>query len=234
MYYSAISLLALLTLLMENQDILLNRECAFDKPAWKVYRKFLFAVMVYYITDILWGFIGSFRLPHLLFADTTVYFVAMAVGVLCWAEYTVAYLDERNEFGKALVLTGRLVAGLITLLAVINIFIPVLFTVDADCSYSALPLRFVMLVVQIVLLLVITGGAWSSALRVSSLKGKGTALALFGLLMAAFLFCQLWFPSLPLYSAGYMLGICLLHTLVINHEKEEYRHGGVHPLSHER
>ena len=187
MYYSVISLLALLTLLMENQDILLNRECAFDKPAWKVYRKFLFAVMVYYITDILWGFIGSFRLPHLLFADTTVYFVAMAVGVLCWAEYTVAYLDERNEFGKALVLTGRLVAGLITLLAVINIFIPVLFTVDADCSYSALPLRFVMLVVQIVLLLVITGGAWSSALRVNSLKGKGTALALFGLLMAAFL-----------------------------------------------
>ena len=225
MYYSVIGLLALLTLLMENQDILLNRECAFDKPAWKVYRKFLFAVMVYYITDILWGFIGSFRLPHLLFADTTVYFVAMAVGVLCWAEYTVAYLDERNEFGKALVLIGRLVAGLITLLAVINIFIPVLFTVDADCSYSALPLRFVMLVVQIVLLLVITGGAWSSALRVSSLKGKGTALALFGLLMAAFLFCQLWFPSLPLYSAGYMLGICLLHTLVINHEKEEYRHG---------
>ena len=53
MYYSVISLLALLTLLMENQDILLNRECAFDKPAWKVYRKFLFAVMVYYITDIL-------------------------------------------------------------------------------------------------------------------------------------------------------------------------------------
>ena len=120
MYYSVIGLLALLTLLMENQDILLNREHAFDKPAWKVYRKFLFAVMVYYITDILWGFIGSFRLPHLLFADTTVYFVAMAVGVLCWAEYTVAYLDERNEFGKVLLFNGRLVAGLITLLAVIS------------------------------------------------------------------------------------------------------------------
>ena len=43
--------------------------------------------------------------------------------------------------------------------------------------------------------------------------------------MGVFLFVQLWFPYLPLYSIAYMLGTCLLHTLVINDEKEEYRRG---------
>ena len=41
--------------------------------------------------------------------------------------------------------------------------------------------------------------------------------------MATFLTIQLWFPLLPLYSIAYMLGTCLLHTFVINDEKEEYK-----------
>ena len=41
MYYSAIGILALLVLVIENLDILLGLDVGFDKPAWKVYRKFL-------------------------------------------------------------------------------------------------------------------------------------------------------------------------------------------------
>ena len=41
--------------------------------------------------------------------------------------------------------------------------------------------------------------------------------------MAAFLFIQLWFPYLPLYSIAYMLGTCLLHTFVVNNENEQFR-----------
>ena len=96
MYYSAIGLLAMLILLIENQDVIRNLEGAFEKPAWKVYRRFLFAVLAYYVTDILWGVIESAKLAALLFADTTVYYIAMAVGVLYWVEYTVVYLEEYN------------------------------------------------------------------------------------------------------------------------------------------
>ena len=55
MYYSAIGLLAILILLIENQDILLNRGAARVRPAWQAYRHFLFAVLAYYVTDTLWG-----------------------------------------------------------------------------------------------------------------------------------------------------------------------------------
>ncbi len=101
MYYSAIGLLAVLILLIENQDVILNQEGAFEKPAWRVYRRFLFAVLTYHILDIFRGVIESMKLPNLLFANTTFYFIAMAVGVLFWVEYTVVYLDEESGFGKS-------------------------------------------------------------------------------------------------------------------------------------
>ena len=141
MYYSTIGLLAVLVLLIVNQDILFHPKVSFDKPAWSVYRKFLFAVLTYYITDILWGIIESHKLAVPLFVDTTIYFVAMAVGVSYWAEYTVTYLEEKNTFGKILFYAGRIFAVVIAVFVVINIFVPVLFVVDEDCVYHDLPVR---------------------------------------------------------------------------------------------
>ena len=224
MYYSAIGLLAIIVLLIVNHDILLNRGNAFQAKAWKVYRRFLFAVLVYYITDILWGILEDRKLALMLFADTTVYFAAMAAGVLFWAQYTVTYLEDETSFGRLLVYAGRLVAGLITVAAAANIFVPVLFTVDSDCVYRALPVRYVLLISQILLLLLISVFAVNSMLRREPEKKlKYRMLAFFGLIMALFLTIQLWFPYLPLYSVAYMLGTCLLHTFVINDEKEDYR-----------
>ena len=153
MYYSSIGVLAIILLLIVNHDILLKRSVDFQKPAWKVYRRFLLAVLVYYITDVLWGAFEARKLALLLFADTTVYFVAMAAGVLFWAQYTIVYLDDRTSVGKLLLYAGRIVAGCISSLAIVNIFVPVLFTVDSDCVYIALPVRYVMLASQILLLL---------------------------------------------------------------------------------
>ena len=224
MYYSAIGLLAIIVLLIVNHDILLNHGNAFQTPAWSVYRRFLFVVLIYYITDVLWGVLESRKLALLLFADTTVYFVAMAAGVLLWAQYTIAYLEDETVFGKILVYAGRVIAGAITIIAVVNIFVPVLFTVDSGCVYRALPARYVTLVSQILLLLLISYHAIESIVRGGTEKRqKYLALASFGLIMAAFLFVQFWFPYLPLYSIAYMLGTCLLHTFVINNEKEDYR-----------
>ena len=226
MYYSAIGLLAVLILLIENQDVILNQEGAFEKPAWRVYRRFLFAVLTYYILDIFWGVIESMKLPNLLFANTTFYFIAMAVGVLFWVEYTVVYLDEESGFGKSLVLAGRVLAGFITVFAVVNIFTPVLFTVDSRCVYKALPLRSVLLACQILLLLLIAVYAVVSMFRSHAEKrGKYRTLGLFGLLMAVLLFLQIWYPLLPLYTIAYMLGTCLLHTFVVNEEKAEFKRG---------
>ncbi len=226
MYYSAIGVLALLNLLIVNRDILFRPERTFEKPAWRVYRRFLFAVLAYYITDILWGAFEGLKMRNLLFADTIVYFIAMASGILFWAEFTVAYLGRKHKFGQFLILTGRIFAGIITTLSIVNIFTPVLFTIDDACVYYALPVRYVSLSLQIILLLIISVYALSLMIRLEIPKerrGRYWILAFFGFIMVLCLFIQLWFPYLPLYSIGYMLGTCLLHSFVANDEKEEYK-----------
>ena len=50
MYYSAIGILAILILLIENLDILKKSRGTFEKPAWRAYRIFLQTVLIYYIS----------------------------------------------------------------------------------------------------------------------------------------------------------------------------------------
>ena len=225
-YYSAIGMLALLILLIENQDVLLNRNDAYSNPAWKVYRRFLFAVLVYYVTDITWGILESYKLSAALFADTTVYFIAMAVGVQFWTQYTVTYLEEDHPFGNFLLYTGRAFAAAVLGLVILNIFTPILFTVDKDCVYQARFIRYVILAFQIALLLMISAYAFRSIVRGRHMAENGQryrTLGMFGLIMAIFLFAQLWDPYLPLYAIAYLLGTSLLRAFVIGDEKEGYR-----------
>lgn len=102
MYYSTIGLLAILVLLVENQDVLFTLHEGFDTPTWKAYRRFLFAILVYYTTDITWGILEGNKLAGPLFLDTSIYFIALAVGVLFWAQYTVNYLDEEARRRRAI------------------------------------------------------------------------------------------------------------------------------------
>ena len=113
MYYSAIGVLAALVLFIVNWDILFGGE-HLDKPAWEVYRKFLFAVLIYYVTDILWGILENRKLSAALFVDTTLYFIAMAAGISFWAEYNVASLNEKSRFGRFMIYMGKGIAGVIT------------------------------------------------------------------------------------------------------------------------
>lgn len=225
MYYSAIGLLAVLVLLLENQDILLNMNDSFGMPSWRVYKKFLISVIIYYVTDVLWGIFEFQKSRTMLFADTFIYFIAMGIGVLFWTQYVVIYLEENNIFGRFLVYAGRIFAILVTAASFLNVFVPIIFTVDEKCVYHALGFRYFLLAIQIVLLALISVYAFISIIRKNKSEKKlqrYRTVVHFGVIMAVFLFAQLWFPYLPLFSIAYMLGTCLLRAFVISDEKEEY------------
>lgn len=54
-------------------------------------------------------------------------------------------------------------------------------------------------------------------------KLRHRTIGLFGIAMVLLISVQVFFPLLPLYAIGYMLGTCLLHSFVVEDEKEEYR-----------
>ena len=225
MYYSTIGLLAALILCIVNWDILRNAEL-YGKPAWNVYKRFLFSILAYDVIDTLWGFLEYRKLSTALFVDTTVYFIAMAVVISFWTDFIVAYLHEKSAFGRFLIYAGRVIAGLIAGVTVLNLFTPVLFTLDSSCVYHALPVRYAVLICQILFFLVISLYVMTYMIRNGSTAEQSSRyriLAFFGGIMALCMFVQLWFPYLPLYSIAYMLGTCVLHSFVIHDEREESR-----------
>ena len=225
MYYAALESLALLIVLIENNDIFFKRRGMMDTPSRSAYRLFLFAVLFYYITDILWGLIESRQMGALLFADTTAYFISMAAGVVLWTRAAITYLGERNRFGSFLVYAGRVLACIVAAFTVANIFTPVLFVVDKPCVYRALGARYVVLVMQILLLLMVSVFAVVTVIRrhiAPDRRKKYRTLGAFGAIMAIFLTVQLWFPNLPLYGVAYLLGTSLVRAFIIADEKEEY------------
>ena len=226
MYYSAICVLAAVILLIENQDILFHKVDALEKRAWKIYRSFLIAIFVYYIADIIWGILKSKKLSVALFIDTSVYFIAMAAGVVLWTMYIVLYFDEKSRYGRFLIYAGRVLAALTVVAVLCNFFYPVMFAVDEGCVYRPLPLRYAVFGGQIILLVIISAYALFGALadRKAELSGrKYRTPALFGLIMAFCLSAQFWYTDLPLYAVAYLLGTTLIRAFLISDEKEEYR-----------
>ena len=155
MYYSAIGVIAVLVLLIENEEIFLNRS-GLALKAQRRYRRFLLAVLAYYATDILWGIIESLKIPSLLFVDTSLYFVSMALAVMLSTQFAVASLEADRAEGRVLDLVGRGYFVVVAATVAVNVFAPVLFSVDAQCVYNALAARYVLLAAVIVLLLCVS------------------------------------------------------------------------------
>lgn len=108
MYYSVIGVLALLILLITNHDVLFSRTTADSSRLQRIYRGFLFCIIAYYVTDILWGVLDTLSLVSLLYVDTMAYYLAMASGILLWSQYVIVYLEEENRFRSILYYGGVL------------------------------------------------------------------------------------------------------------------------------
>ena len=94
MYYSSFGILAVILHLIINKEVLLRgRSGSKDDPHFR-YRQFLNSVLIFYIADLLWGFLNESHMGIFLYTDTVIYFVVMAVSVMLWTRYVVAYLGK--------------------------------------------------------------------------------------------------------------------------------------------
>ena len=224
MTYSIIGILAAMVLLISNRDIFWKGGVKEEGQTGKCYRLFLVGALAYLITDALWGILEQHRLTAVLYADTTVHFAAMAGAVMLWTQYVVSYLDEGSFFEKFLKYAGRAFFGFELVVIIINFFLPVLFWFDEVGGYHAGVARYITLVIQIILFLLTSVYTLSvSAKAEGKIKLRHRTIGLFGLAMMVMIGVQFFFPLWPFYAIGYMLGTCILHSFVVEDEKEEYR-----------
>ena len=151
MTYSIIGILAAVILLITNRDIFWIKKGTTFTKTQRLYRRFLFGVLAYYLTDGLWGVFYNRGFSSIMFAETTLYFIAMAASVLFWTQYVNAYLESDNVFSAILRFAGWIFFTFEIIAITINIFYPSLFWFDESGAYQAGPMRHIMLIVQVLM-----------------------------------------------------------------------------------
>ncbi|MCR5652491.1 MAG: GGDEF domain-containing protein [Ruminococcus sp.] len=223
MSYSIIGILAIIIHLIINRDMLSNKTDNSFVPAHKEYRHYIFGMLIFCFTDALWGLMNEFHLVIPLYIVTVAFFITMMAGFLLWTRYTVAYLKNNGVFEKALKFAGIAMFGAELIILAVNFFVPIQFWFDENGVYHAGNARNITLLMQ-VLLFVLTS-IYTFAIKAKTeiaTKRLRRTVGLFGIEMAALIVLQVFYPMLPLYSVGFLISSCLLHTFVIEDEKTEY------------
>ena len=224
MTYSIIGLLAAIILIITNRDVFWPAKGVTFSKTQRMYRLFLLSVLVFYITDGMWGVLYNLRLMDILYVETILFFVAMAAVLLFWTQYVTAYLESNNAFGTILQYAGRILFVIEVVVLIVNIFYPVKFWFDENYAFQTGVMRYFTLYAQTLIFLITS----IYTLRVTAksegkVRRRNLTIGLFGIAMTAMIVLQIYFPLWPCSTIGYMFGTCLLHSFVVEDEKSEYR-----------
>ena len=223
MYYSSIGIIALLIHFIINYDVL-KIKIGDELPAQRIYRRFLSAVLAFYIIDAFWGAIYSLRMPKIGFIETEVYFAIMAFSVFFWTRYVVAYLADDSVFCKILYFAGWVFLIFEISVLIVNIFWPIAFWFDPDGTYHTNTARYINLYIQLGMFFWAALYMFFAMVKYhGQIKFRNLAIGFCSLAMSIFVFLQALYPLMPFYALGLMIGTCALHTFVIEDEKEEKR-----------
>ena len=140
MLYSSFGILAILIHIIINYDVLIKNDYRDVMPSSSSYRQFLVGILVYYVSDVFWGFLYEHRLTALVYADTVVYFLSMVISVLLWSRYVIEYLEADSIFGRTIRSVGLVILLYEIVNLVINFFRPVVFSSTPASSKSGVGL----------------------------------------------------------------------------------------------
>ena len=221
-FYAAFAGLALLVHLIVNWHQLANWRSLEVRRGALEYRIFLVSLMLFFVSDVLWGVFAENRLSGMLYADTVMYFAMMALTLYAWTHFVIVYLGMKGPTRTSLTWAGGGMLALFLVALVLNGFNSCMFTVDANGEYHSGPLR------DPVHLLLIAFNAFGSGLTLNHLlrtegKGRrhGTMVFAFGVTMMTAITLQLSNAFLPYYSIGCILGCCLLHVFLVEEVHDE-------------
>ena len=189
------------------------------------YRVFLHAVFAYYIVDADWGVFAGLGWTKVLYVDTTLYYIAIAMSVLTSCRYFSVYLDLHKWKARMLVWFGYALLSLYVVLLTANVFNGCLFIFDEQGQYAPGLLRSLIFYPLAVLSMLMAILALVKACRAPthSVRRQNMVAFLFCVTMAVAIVLQILWPLWPYYALGCLIGNCFFHVFAIEDEREELR-----------
>ena len=215
MYYSSIGIIALIVHLIVNHDLMKKVEKTNDILARQRYRHFLFALIIYYCSDIAWGLLYEQQWITATYIDTLLVFSSMVLSVLFWTRSVIAYTDDKGRFGRHIVEGGWIIFMFEMVILVLNFFKPIVYYFDENNVYIPLPARYIALFMQMGLYL--TTSISSIVIAFHSQGEKRAHYRIIGYsstIMAIFIALQSLYEFMPFYAIGCMFATCLTHSFV--------------------
>lgn len=224
MFYSMVPILALVIMFITNFDILFDkRYFARNAKALKSYRIFLAATFIFYIFDILWGYLDPLENKIPAIVDTHLYFIAMALLLFAWTNFVINFVNGLNKFKIVLRIIGIIFALFGVSLVIANIFTPVLFSYDTQ-AYIPKYWRFMFLGLQISTFAIVMVFTFVASFGEKGYKkGQLFSLSVFSLFMAGAVTAQTYCPLYPMYSLGLAVGTILVFTFIVVSQRIETR-----------
>ncbi len=164
------------------------------------------------------------RIAVFSFIWTELYFALVAITVFFWTRFVIIYVNDRNAFAGILKYAGIVFLAFEFLALLVNLFLPVMFYFDEEGIYHTGKARAITMFAQILLFLATSIYMLAVALwNRGKIRRRHGAIAGFGISMTVFVLFSTLYPTLPFYSLGYLLGVCIIHTFVLEDEKESRR-----------
>ena len=227
--YSTIAAVALVINLIINWDHLAGWRNPVPLPGAKECSRFLICLTFFFVSDVLWGIFARFNLSTLIFADTTIFFLMIALSIYTWTRYLIVYLELDGWLRKSLQWCGNGLLALIAAGLTVNCFTGIFFTINAEGVYVSGPLR------HVVYGLLIAFNMFGSAVTLVKLlstegviRRRNKMAFVFGITMTVAIVLQFSDAFLPLYSLGSLIGCAFLHVFVFEDERDEFRRKELH------
>lgn len=222
MYYSSFCILAIILHIIINRDVLKNgKKEEAGGPRYR-YRQFLLALQGFYLADMLWGFLVEYKLRIFAYADTMLFFLAMAFSVLLWTKYVVAFIGRNGRRANCFLGVAWGIFLFVVVSLIVNFFYPFVFSFSQDTVYFAGRGRYILLGLQFLHFFLISVYSLGVSLKAEG-RDKPHYITVFvsGGVMTLFIALQMGDAFAPFYTIGCLIANCLLHVFVEEDEKHE-------------
>ena len=222
MYYSSFGILIVILHLILNFEIIKNGGKDPQRGPRFRYRQFLNALLAFYFTDLLWGFLAESKIRVLAYCDTMLFFVLMALSVLLWTKFVAAYLGKGGIKARLFIAAGWGIFAFVIAALAVNIFYPFVFAFNEDVIYVPYPGRYMLLGLQLILFILISVYSFFATIRTEGTRRiHYLTICASGGVMALFIFLQVFDAFAPFYAIGCFIANCLIHVFVEENVKKE-------------